>query len=110
MNKRGGKRPGAGRKPGSVTKRTKARIALADKAIDAGITPLAFMLDVMRQPIEPDTNPLIAIAIREQRFEAAKAAAPYCHNRLAAIEHTGKDGVPLVPPVIEWTVNVVHPK
>jgi hypothetical protein len=29
------------------------------------------------------------------RFEAAKAAAPYIHPRLAAIEHTGKGGGPV---------------
>jgi len=28
----------------------------------------------------------------EQRLDAAKAAAPYCHSRLATIEQTEKDG------------------
>lgn len=31
----------------------------------------------------------------EQCLEAAKAAAPYMHHRLATIENTGKDGGPI---------------
>jgi hypothetical protein len=31
----------------------------------------------------------------EVRFEAAKAAAPYVHPRLAAIEHAGNDAKPM---------------
>jgi hypothetical protein len=76
---RGGARKGAGRKPGSKTKKTRA-IAFAATAL--GITPLEYMLDVLRDPNQcPDL-----------RFEAAKAAAPYMHPRLAAVEHTGPDG------------------
>lgn len=36
------------------------------------------------------------------RFEAAKAAAPYMHPRLAAVEHSGPDGTALNPPVIQF--------
>ena len=36
------------------------------------------------------------------RFEAAKAAAPYIHPRLAAVEHSGPDGGALLPPVIQF--------
>jgi hypothetical protein len=31
----------------------------------------------------------------EMRFEAAKAAAPYVHPKLATIQHSGKDGGPI---------------
>ncbi len=41
----GGARPGAGRKVGSATKKTRE---LADKVIASGLTPLEFMLSVMR--------------------------------------------------------------
>ncbi len=88
-NGRGGARKGAGRKAGSATKRTRE---IADKAMEGGITPLEFMLNVMREePPETEDERLRQTYIA-MRFEAAKAAAPYVHPRLAAVEHTGKDG------------------
>lgn len=51
-----------------------------------GITPLDYMLSVMRDEAEEPTR----------RADMAKAAAPFVHPRLAAIEHTGKDGGPIV--------------
>lgn len=83
---RGGARKGAGRKPGSATKRTRE---IADAAIADGITPLEFMLRVMRQEVDPEWNVLAQISHQAMRFEAAKAAAPYIHPRLQAIEHSG---------------------
>lgn len=76
---RGGKRPGAGRKAGSPNKATAER----QKAIEeSGLTPLEYMLTIMRdEAMTP-----------ESRFEAAKAAAPYVHPKLAAVEHTSPDG------------------
>jgi hypothetical protein len=49
-NARGGKRPGSGRKKGSATKRTRE---IADRAAEEGITPLEFMLNVMRVEFTP---------------------------------------------------------
>ena len=72
----GGKRPGAGRKPGSVTKKTRE---IADAAIREGLTPLEYMLKLMRDESQET----------DVRFEAAKASAPYVHPRLSAIEHGG---------------------
>ena len=76
---RGGIREGAGRKPGRAT-------AMNEKAREAaavgGIMPLEFMLAILRD----DTVP------RDERMDAAKAAAPYVHAKLASVEHTGKDG------------------
>ena len=74
---RGGKRPRAGRKRGSRNKASAAReIAVAA----SGLTPLAYMLSIMRD----ETQPLTV------RIEMAKAAAPYVHPRFAAIEHRGE--------------------
>lgn len=73
---RGGARLGAGRKVGAASLKTRQ---IADKASSEGITPLEFMLEVMRD----------AKADRAERLDMAKAAAPYIHPRLAAVEHSG---------------------
>ncbi|MBU6482465.1 MAG: hypothetical protein KGS09_18215 [Nitrospirae bacterium] len=74
----GGKRNGAGRKKGA---QNKINAALREKLNAGGIAPLEFMLQVMR-----DADQDLAV-----RLEMAKAAAPYLHPRLQAIEHSGKD-------------------
>lgn len=68
---RGGARPGAGRKKGSQTKKTRK---IAEAARDKGITPLEYLLEVLRD----ENNGLVT------RLDAAKAAAPYMHARLTA--------------------------
>ena len=74
---RGGKRPNAGRKPGSPNKASAEREA----AIRAsGLTPLDYMLAILRDES----------AAMIERFEAAKAAAPYVHPRLSAVDHSGE--------------------
>ena len=70
----GGKRPNAGRKPGAATKKTRE---VANKAAEQGITPLEFMLNMMRTDPDP-----------KAQFEAAKAAAPYVHARLSSVDAT----------------------
>ena len=82
----GGARKGAGRRAGSATKRTRE---IADKAAAEGITPLEFILDVMRKEPSLELEPREYLAAVTLRFEAAKAAAPYVHPRLAAVEHSG---------------------
>lgn len=82
---RGGARKGAGRKPGSATKKTRQ---VADKAAAEGLTPLEFMLNVMRADATHE-DPRVQVAREAMKFEAAKAAAPYIHPRLQAIEHSG---------------------
>lgn len=70
---RGGSRPGAGRKAGSPNKASIER----QKAIEAsGLTPLAFMLTVLRDEGESYEN----------RAWAAEKAAPYVHPKLASVE------------------------
>ena len=81
---RGGKREGAGRKEGSASKKTRE---IADKAVEEGLTPLEFMLQIMRNDQLPeDADPAQKVALTALRFEAAKAAAPYVHPKLSAVE------------------------
>lgn len=62
-----------GRVKGTPNKTTKAREEIIAKA---GVTPLAFMLEVMQDDSQaPDV-----------RLFAAKAAAPYVHPRLSSSE------------------------
>lgn len=72
----GGARPRAGRKPGSSTKMNEEA---RQKALESGISPLDYMLDLLRDENKP----------QDVRFEAAKAAAPYVHAKLASVEHSG---------------------
>ena len=71
----GGARPGAGRKPGTPNRAT-AELQAAVAA--SGETPLDYMLQIMRD----DTRGA------ERRDEMAKAAAPYVHAKLAAVDAT----------------------
>lgn len=86
---RGGIRPNAGRKKGAATAKTRR---IAEKAAEEGLTPLEYMLGVMKSEPPKDADAVTVVRHTEMRFEAAKAAAPYMHPRLAAVEHSGKDG------------------
>lgn len=72
---RGGKREGAGRKPGTANVKTRE----VANAIAEGLTPLEYLASIY-QNIEVD---------EARRIDAAKAAAPYVHPRLNSIEHKG---------------------
>lgn len=67
-----------------------------------GLTPLEYMLKVMRTEPDPTLEPRELASAIVMRFEAAKAAAPYIHPRLAAVEHSGPEGEALMPPVIQF--------
>jgi hypothetical protein len=99
---RGGARAGAGRKKGAATKRTRE---IADKAMAEGVTPLEYMLKIMRESSD-HVDPKVQVAREAMRFEAAKAAAPYIHPRLAAVEHTGADGKDLAPLVPMFNITL----
>lgn len=86
---RGGKREGAGRPAGAVTKRTRE---CAEAAIDDGLTPLEYMLQVLRDETQE----------QKKRMWAAEKAAPYIHAKLASVEHTGKEGGPMVLEIIRF--------
>ena len=68
----GGSRAGAGRKLGGINRISRD---LLEKAAQSGQLPVDYMLEVMRDQ-SLDTRP---------RIEAAKAAAPYVHQKLSAI-------------------------
>lgn len=78
----------AGAKPGERrggrAKGVKNHASIAREAAvkASGITPLEFLLADMR-------NPKLK---RSERRQCARDAAPYVHPKLAAIEHTGKEG------------------
>lgn len=105
-----------GRKPGQKNRGTllqqTEQQAMIKEALAAGITPLEYMLGVMRTPPKPYTPPerlkgedadvyrfrcekaeqfhaQYLIRTDDRRMEAAKNAAPYIHPRLAQIEHKG---------------------
>jgi len=122
---RGGKREGAGRPAGAVTKRTRE---IAEKAIATGMTPLDVMLsnmlhfqkvaldaeatlegltaDEFSEQISPDASPedqfkfLLSqvkktAGFRQLAQDAARDAAPYIHPKLSSIAHTDPDGGPM---------------
>lgn len=74
---RGGPRPGAGRPKGSVVARTAAKER--QKLAESGLTPLEYLIQMVRDET----------AERKDRLDAAKAAAPYLHPRLNAVEVSG---------------------
>jgi hypothetical protein len=82
----GGRRPGAGRKKGQVSKQTEVRKAIAMRALSAGLSPLDYMLSILRDETQEQSA----------RFNAAKEAAPYVHPRLAAVEHKTDPNEPIV--------------
>jgi hypothetical protein len=99
-SRRGGKRPGAGRRRGSrnkATKEIKARLAKIEEA--GGETPLEYLQREMNapEPMQRAGEGGLAFMARYQAWDrrtmaAAIAAAPFRHPKLASIEHTGKDG------------------
>lgn len=81
-----GRKPGApktgGRKKGTPNRTSAAR----EQAIaDSGLTPLDYMLQVMRDVGADDAR----------RLDAAKAAAPFVHPKLSSVEMAGPNGGPV---------------
>lgn len=71
-----------GRQKGSVNRKT-AQVQAAVE--ESGITPLDFMLQIMRDES----------AERSDRLDAAKAAAPYVHAKLANVTVSGDENNPV---------------
>ena len=114
---KGGKRAGAGRPAGAVTKRTRA---VADRALAEGKAPLEVMLENMWhfQQVALDAEAVIesmneeqvaslgetheeqfkallakvkqAAGLRQMAHECARDAAPFMHARLSAVQHSGQ--------------------
>lgn len=78
---KGGMRANAGRPAGTPNRATAER---QRQIQESGLAPLDYLLQVMR-----DEH-----ADRLTRLDAAKAAAPYVHPRLAAIQHLGPMSLP----------------
>jgi hypothetical protein len=76
----GGAREGAGRKPGSVTRKTRE---IAEQAAAEGVLPLEIMVRIMREQWERytagDKDPQAGMAA----LQAARDVAPYMHPRLS---------------------------
>jgi hypothetical protein len=97
------RKPGAGRPKGSKTKATAALRAHVVKLMESGDEmPLDFLLRTMRmaEPTRRLDESGLGFVARYQAWDrrtlaAAQAAAPFCHARLANVEHTGKDGGPI---------------
>jgi hypothetical protein len=72
-----GRKPGTpktgGRAKGTPNKVTSTKAA---EIAASGLTPLDFMLGILRDETRADA----------ERFEAAKQAAPYCHAKLASVD------------------------
>lgn len=77
---KGGARSGSGRPKGAVNIKTKEAIA---QAAATGITPLEFLMAAMRDESRGF----------DAQIDAAKAAAPYVHAKLAAVAVSGELGV-----------------
>jgi len=65
-----------GRKAGTPNKSTAERKARVEAAAAEGVTPIEFLLGVMRDEERPMAS----------RIDAAKCVAPYLHPRLATTE------------------------
>ena len=91
----GGRREGAGRPKGSVNQ---INLEARKKAVESGMTPLEYLLSIMR---DEDSA-------RNERIDAAKAAAPYIHARLNATTLSGDADKPLTISRIEHVI--VDPK
>lgn len=85
--KTGGRRKGV---------KNKASVEREKAVAESGLTPLEFMLSIMRGVPPEGSGAAEQIAFAGMRFEAAKAAAPYVHPKLANIEHSGPDGAPVM--------------
>ncbi|MDX3926749.1 MAG: hypothetical protein QHC90_13220 [Shinella sp.] len=119
---RGGKRDGAGRPAGAITRRTRE---VAERVVATGMSPLEVMIDNMRhfqqvaldaeatlegltasefsEQVPPDASPedqfkfLLAqvkktAGFRQMAQDAARDAAPYVHAKLSSIAHTDPEG------------------
>ena len=124
MKQRGGRRPGAGR-PKSSRNKTQGQGAIKMASAQAltlayeGLSPLQYMLDVMRQTdddlIEMERAGVIDTVERiklqaqrnKRRDRASQAAAPYVHPRLAAADPLNEEDRPIN---VQINIVPVRPK
>ena len=80
-----GSKPGerrGGRRRGTPNRKSVAQV---EAAAAGGLMPLEHLLAVMRDLSESE----------DRRMYAAVAAAPYCHCKLKAVEHSGPEEKPI---------------
>lgn len=84
----GGKRAGAGRKPGKKSATTLLRMDSLRALQDGGVTPLTVMLMTMRALWEKATEVegQLDTKLAERAAALAKDAAPFIHPKLANVE------------------------
>jgi hypothetical protein len=89
---RGGARQGAGRPVGIPQPRNHAARSLRNEALTwrnkFKKMPVELLLEIINTPLpEGDTAKIIAARkkLKADQLEAAKAAAPFCHYRIAAV-------------------------
>lgn len=87
----GGKRPGAGRKPGSATKKTRERADQLTESLvaTAKLLPLDMMVEAAQHLWSEAVGPDGKVRDRKLLVAAAtlaKDAAPYIHPRLTSVE------------------------
>jgi hypothetical protein len=109
---RGGKRSGAGRKRGSLSRKTRV---IAERAAVDGITPLEVILRTMRSAwARASSNGETVVSFQDALIAAAMAekAAPYVHPRLAAEKHevSGAEGKPLSMPIPDLVKPIPDPR
>jgi hypothetical protein len=78
----GGRRKGAGRKTGSLSKMTQE---VTQKALANGLTPIEVLLDLMGKAYQRGDE--------EMAGKWADKAAPYCHPRLSSTDQHNDDNV-----------------
>lgn len=86
---RGGKRPGAGRKPGTVSEATRRRKEVAQQALSEGVSPLDVMLTTMRTLWDQATDEAGRVVNLGKAMQAnivAKDAAPFLHPKLSSVD------------------------
>lgn len=81
-----------GRKKGVLNKKTETERALKSALLADGVMPLEYLLGVMRDEPPKGLESRDLLAAHSLRFEAAKAAAPFCHAKLASVEVGNKAG------------------
>lgn len=90
----GGARPGAGRKSGKISEKTRIRRERAERAIaNTPVTPLEVMLGAMAEDWAAAHDATLSAEDRTKRRQAAvvaaERAAPYVHPTLKAVDASG---------------------
>jgi hypothetical protein len=79
---------------------------IADEAHVLGVTPLEYLLDVMRTDGDPRWSDRIRALHEQLRFQAAVACLPYMHPKLSSVTHNHLNApAAVVPPQITYALD-----